>query len=250
MKIQTIIISLIFFGISCNLFDNEEIKKPDYELQFINSVNISVSEPSGLTLSQDKESLYIVSDIDGEIFKLNLSGDVLQKIKLGKKFNLEGICQDQNPDYFWVLEEENREVIKIDLSGNILLRKKILDGNDNDGLEGICIGANGNLVLLKEKNPAYFIELDSLLNIITQIELKYESDFAGIVYNPTIQQYMILNQQAQKLSFFNPNSDLVREIDIPMDRAEGIAFNSSTNIVYIVDENESKLYSYLLDVIN
>ena len=52
------------------------------------------------------------------------------------------------------------------------------------------------------------------------------------------------------LSFFDPNSDLVREIDIPMDRAEGVAFNSSTNIVYIVDENESKLYSYLLDVKN
>lgn len=244
-------IILFFVFVSCDLSENtvgiEE--KKQYQIELIYSVEITVPEPSGLTLSKDKKHLYTVSDQTGEIFKLNLNGDVLQTIKLSESLDLEGICQDNKTNDLWIVEEQSRELLKVDLSGNILKRKIILDGNDNSGLEGICYSPNGNLILIKEKDPAYFIELDSLLNTIVKEELVNEPDYSGIIYDSEIKQYFILSQKSKKILFYTKDSGFIGEINLPMEQAEGIAYNSETNILYIVDDNESKLYKFLFSII-
>lgn len=199
-----------------------------------------------MTLSNDKNFLYTVSDKTSEIYKLNFQGDLLATIKLNEPLDLEGICSDKDSSLLWVVEEQNREILKINLDGDILFRKKIFYDTDNSGLEGICFGKNGNLVVIKEKEPAYFVELDENFEITTMIQLEYEPDYSAITWDSEIDEYMMLSQQGKKLLFYLPGEELVQVIELPMVNAEGIAYNPLTNMLFIVDDDGSKMYQYLL----
>lgn len=245
-----IVISILLLLNCCDLSENVvNAEEKKYHISSIgNWIDLSVEEPSGLAISSDKKYLYTVSDQTGEIYKLDLNGNVLLTIKLKETLDLEGICCDKNSDNLWIVEEKTRELLEVSQSGEILFRKRMLSGEDNSGLEGVCFGKNGNLVLLKEKNPAYFIELNDSLEISSQIELTFENDFSAITYDPDIEEYMVLSQQGKKLIFYIPGKNPVQRISLPMDNAEGIAYDSSTGILYIVDDDSGKMYKYSLEV--
>jgi len=247
MKIKLLSFALIALLCSCDLSESivgSELQQ--YKIDLIKSVDISVSEPSDLALTKDRKYLYTVSDGTGEIYKLKLNGDLLRTIKLKETLDLEGICCDPDTNFLWLTEEQNRELLKINLQGEIVFRKKILDGSDNSGLEGICFGKNNNLILIKEKNPAWFLELDSAFSIIYQETLEHEPDYAAITWSRKMGKYLMISQQGSKLLFFLPQEELFQSIDLPMNHAEGIAFDEVSNTLYIVDDNEAKLYYFTI----
>lgn len=246
---KILLIILIFSMQFCSLFnENTKAEELNFAIKFLQSFDIDMPEPSGLALSWNGDFLYSVSDSTGNIYQIDFEGNVIREINLYAKFDLEGICcsADRN---FWVVEEKYREIMKVSQTGQILARKSIFHGYDNNGLEGICYGKDSVLTALKEKDSALLIEVNKELDVQSYHKLEFASDYSAITYDKKLNIYLLLSQEDRKLFFYDVEKEEYKAIDLPMVNAEGIAYDSSTNILYIVDDASSKLYQYKLEII-
>jgi len=246
MKLFSIIFLFIILG--CSAADKTVAQPDNNALKPIIEYHISVPEPSGLCYDSSSNSLWTVSDETGKVYQLNLSGEVMNTISVPGILDLEAVCLDESGDSLWIVNEQPRELIKIDFNGNIVYRKKILDGNDNSGLEGICINpTNGHIFVLKEKSPGMLIELDANLNVISQTEITFANDFSGMTWDSQSGQLLIVSHQSKKLFFYDVTQGVTKSFNYNIDQAEGIAVNTANNRIYIVSDSDSKLFVYELN---
>jgi len=245
MKLFFIIFLFIIWGCS----SAEKPVAPDNDmLKPINEYHISVPEPSGLCYDSASNSLWTVSDETGSVYQLNLNGNVIKTISLPGLLDLEAVCLNGSGDSLWIVNEQLREFIKIDFNGNISQRKQILSGDDNSGLEGICINSNnGHIFTIKEKDPGMLIELSSDLTIINQKEITFANDFSGMTWNLLDDQLIIVSHQSKKIFFCNTVGEVIKSYDIQVKQGEGIAIDPANNKIYVVSDSDSKLYVYELN---
>ncbi len=236
----------LFFLTACSL---DEIK-PDgqkSQLVLIESVSLEVPEPSGLTLNNGANALYVVSDPpDNSVYKLDLLGNVKRVLSYSGG-DLEGISYDHRDHTLWVAEESLREVVHLDTLGNELERFSInFEGtSSSSGFEGILLNpVTNHIVLLNEKSPGTFIDLDSSMNITLEYALDFALDYSGICFNTTDGNYFIVSDESQELIEWNFEKRIIRSFSLDYEKAEGVAYNPETNRIYIVSDSEQKLYIY------
>jgi hypothetical protein len=73
-------------------------------LQPIAIYSLTISEPSGLAFSHRTNSLYLVSDGDSAIYRIDTTGKVLEVIPVNAR-SLEGIAASPEEDTLYVVEE-------------------------------------------------------------------------------------------------------------------------------------------------
>lgn len=237
-----IILSIFFFFFACDLnetaFDNTH--SPSLMLQA--EYELEVPEPSGLTCDLQTNTFWTVSDETGRIYQIDSQGN-LEQILPFTGTDLEGITYDADDNCLWVVEETDRNLVKVSLEGIELERyTHLLPGNNNSGLEGICIDEAGNFFLLKEKNPGQFIELSQTFGIENIIHLDFAGDYSGIAYDAARAGFWIVSDQNETVYLWDKINGVREQYSLPITKPEGIFYLAETDLLYIVSDAEEKMY--------
>jgi len=242
-----------------------------------------LSEPSGLALSHGHNALWTVSDDTKKIFKMSLDGDLKKddSFKISDK-GLEGITLDPTGKFLLAVKEESNEIIEIridtqdvtdrqrlaDMAGYDSIAQYFSGSGANKGLEGITWnGETGTIFVMKEGDPGLLIEVSSDLQTIRSHQLLNEAngfrdpevgaeelDFSDLCYDPSRDRFWIISDKAKRLFLYDWKGDAVvqsatlgygkdgeyREIE----KAEGVAIDTDTNRLYVVSDEETRLYVF------
>ena len=226
---------------ACNKSDS--VVKTSNTLELISSYKINVSEPSGLAISTNGTELFTVSDNTNNIYKLSVTGDILKEFQFTGN-DLEGIST-YTAGKLLISEERTKQIIEFDINTQNFTTQTIDYKNQdaNSGIEGICYNPNTKAIyILNEKNPGLLIELDTSFSIVSTVELKFASDYSGIFYDVSLNVLWIVSDQSKTLNKCKLNGDLIKEYQLKLSKAEGVAVTS--NKIYIVSDSENKLYVF------
>lgn len=240
-------------------------------------------DPSGLEIAKDGDGFWTVSDNTKKVFRLNRKGKIIkdQSFKLPKD-ELEGVALDPSGETLLLVREKNNEVIRFDLaSRKIVAERRLADmcGYDqvayhfenspkNKGHEGItCHPENGAIFVVKEGKPGILIEISpDLSTIISHIVLgehngfrdplikERKLDFSGLCYDMTDSAFWIISDQASRVFLFDHKADRVLHSEKlqytkgsgtrRLKKAEGVAYDRHTDILYVVCESDATIYAY------
>ena len=212
-------------------------------LNLLVSYDLSVPEPSGLSLGAKGQSLWMVSDQTNRVYHLDLTGKILQTLSYVGT-DLEGIAYDSLRNCLWVVEEQTRELVKLDFGGAELARHRILNGQDNSGLEGVCLDGQGTLFVLKEKLPGLFIKLSQDFSIEKQVTLDFARDYSGLCCDTAVGRFWVVSDESRRIYLWDSQKGVQKQFDLSIPKAEGIARDFSRNRLYVVSDSEAKLYIF------
>ncbi len=224
----------------------DKLPRPDPEaLTLLQTVDLSLREPSGLSLSDNPEQLLVVSDDDNRIYRLNLDGTA-QALSYGGN-DLEGICQNLVDRTIWVIEEENQLLLHLDVNGNPMdtLPIDYVRTESNHGPEGVAIDpVRQRLYVLTEKQPALLLEMDYQGTILNRKVLNFAADYSGITFSPTENLLYIVSDESQLITQCNLKGEPLESYLIEVVQAEGIAVDIPNNRIYVVSDPAEQLYIY------
>ena len=247
----TIIVLLALLGTSsiltqCSLKEPTDTDQPVLSLKLLNSFALDVTEPSGLALNPDGQSLWTVSDNTNQVFQISLTGEILKTLAYQGR-DLEGIAIDTLNHTFWVAEEHSRELVELDSTGKELQRHRILEGNDNSGLEGVCIDAEHRFFTIKEKKPGLFIAINPDFSIKSKMTITFAKDYSGLCADTLLKRFWILSDKDQTLFYWDSKQYVLASYKINVTNPEGIAIDFTNGLAYIVSDAKSKLYVFRLE---
>jgi len=242
-----------------------------------------LSEPSGLALSHGRNALWTISDDTKKIFKLSLNGNLKKDDSFKIPVNgLEGIALDPTGTYLLVVKEENNEIIQIQIDTQKVVKRECLanmagynavasyfiGSGANKGLEGITWNnGTGTVFVMKEGSPGLLIEVSSDLKTIRNHQLLNQEsgfrdtevgvdklDFSDLCYDQYRDHFWIISDKAKRLFLYDWKSNKViqssklgygkngkyREIK----KAEGVAIDLDANRLYVVSDEEVRLYVF------
>jgi len=229
----------------CNLFNSSDDNPP--ALHLISSTEISVAEPSGLALDVAAGFLYCVSDPPhNQVHKLDLAGNVLSTLDFVGQ-DLEGICFDSRNGTLWIVDEATTELIHLSATGNELSRTPVNYSvpDTKSGLEGICFRPGHNdFYIVKQKDPAAIIYVDS--NLVTQNSktLTIANDITAISLGREEDQFLMISAGEQRLYEWSWSQGLLATYRFDVKQAEGLVYDPTSALLYMVCDSESLLYTY------
>lgn len=242
-----------------------------------------LTEPSGLALSRDNDGLWTISDDTKMVFKLNLEGrlETAESFKIPVK-GLEGITLDRSGKFLLAVNEDDNEIIKIEIAARTIVDRRRLDkmagydavephftgGGANKGLEGIAWNSDaGTFFVMKEGVPGLLVEVSSDLRTIQSHRLlnqdngfhdtdvsSGEIDFSGIFYDRTRAAFWIVSDKARRLFLYDWAGNRVTQTSAlgyvkegeyrEVKKAEGVAVDPESNRLYVVSDEEARLYVF------
>ncbi|HDR05852.1 MAG TPA: hypothetical protein ENN84_11500 [Candidatus Marinimicrobia bacterium] len=220
-----------------------------FDIALIKRYTLTVPEPSGLSLSADSSFLWTVSDQNGKVYALDFVGRALSSFAVkADNLDLEGVCADPDGKHLWLVNERVRELIRCDLDGNILIKKKLLSGDDNSGLEGIAYNAADSILyILKEKEPGILLILNNELETVRILSLDFAADYSGAAWSEKYQALWIISDESKSLSLFSPDSGILGTVNFSLDQAEGVAVDERNQKLWLVSDSRAELLSYSID---
>lgn len=201
----------------------------------------NVREPSALSFSVDKKTLFTVSDNNGSIYELNLQGKILREIKTGLS-DLEGIITHPDLGGFCLVEERIRTASCLDNTGKELKRKTIpFQGESNSGFEGISYNPlKKQFFIVNEKKPKSIITLDTDFNIVNTVNFDKALDLSDIFYDDLTDQFWLLSHESKEIYLTDSNFEIEKVFSIPsIVQAEGIVVDSKNKKIYIISDKDS-----------
>ena len=213
------------------------------------SYDLPVAETSGLSLTSDNQGLFTVSDQDGRIYRLSLSGGVIATLNY-EGDDPEGIAIDPADGSLWIVEEKNSYLAHTDMLGNILDTFSIeLNLTDvNSGMEGIAVDESSQKIyVLTEKDPALLLELDKAGNILNQVELDFAEDYSALSYDAIENELWIYSDKSASIYRCDTKGSVLQRASLPIAEGEGLAINTVTSKVYIVSDTPAKLFVYQIE---
>ena len=241
-----------------------------------------LTEPSGLALSHGKKALWTISDDTKRIFKLSLDGKLKKSKSFAiQDSGLEGITLDPTGKFLLTVKEETNEILKIEIDSHAVDRHPIAEmagydviahyfANDpeNKGLEGItCNEKTAAVFVMKESHPGLLIEISSDLHTIQNHRVMTsehgfrdarvdpdELDFSDLCCERTRDALWIIGDKAARLFLYDCKKDRVTHTakltykrkgkKRRVKKAEGLAVDPDTNRLYVVSDEEARLYVF------
>ena len=258
---------------SLTYLDHYEIKDEDADL----------NEPSGLVLSAGRDGFWTVCDEKKKIFKLDMEGRVEDgdSFEIPVK-GLEGITLDPTGEFLLAAKEEGNEIIKIDVAERKVVDQRPLadmtgynaiaplfaGSGENKGLEGITWDTHSDTVfVVKEGLPGVLVEVSADLKTIQGHRVLNEDngfrdtnlssdeiDFSGICYDATQRAFWIVSDKAKRVYVYDWAANQVLQ-SMPLgygkdgdyeevEKAEGVAVDPLANRLYVVSDEEARLYVF------
>ena len=214
-------------------------------LKKVNQYDLTMPEPSGLALDPSGNFLWIVSDRKGQIYKTDLVGHVVDKIDI-KASDFEGVAIDKGGTKLYALDETKNRIDVYDLKGKKTQEIKLSEKVSNkSGPEGIDIDwANGNIIVVNEKNPRTMYILDQEGNEKQKQEITPLSDLSAVCIDPETKEIWLLSDQDQKLIRAKSDYSVTDEYLIDIDQMEGLAIDYLKKRIYIVSDAEEELHIF------
>ena len=214
------------------------------QLPLIAAHPLDFPEPSDVAIDVAGATLWMVGNHPERVYQLDLAGTLVRTLPYDGH-DLEGIAFDPRDTTLWVTEENLREVVHLSRDGVELSRHSLgLTGEQNSGLEGICLDNGGRVFVLNEKHPGLFIALDSGLAIASEDSLDFANDYSGMAYHPARSCFWIVSDQSERLFLWSTSQHVVAEYLLPFRKPEGIAFDPVADRVYVVSDATNVLYVY------
>jgi uncharacterized protein YjiK len=210
------------------------------------SFPLNIREPSGLSFSVSGDALYVVSDKSGGIYRIDFTGEVLDKLPF-HGHDLEGIEVDKENGDIWVVEERKQNILHLSKSGELIetITDIKAETKHNSGLEGIA--KNGDILyLLTEKDPGLLIVYNISSKKQHHIKLDFAKDYSGIDYDATDNTLWIVSDESQTLNHCTIEGKLISGQKIDVMQAEGVAVDRAAGICWIVSDGDSKLHKIKL----
>ena len=246
-SISHLVLYFILLGsmnVSCKKNISSETNIPKKELQLLLEIDLPFTEPSGLAFSEALQKMWVVSGGDQHVYMLDTSGNLEKKLNY-EGTDLEGIAFDVTDSTLWIIDEATKEIVHLDLDGNVLLRKtESYSSTPNKGPEGITIGKDHIIYIINERNPSVLFELDSTYTIVQSYPLNFALDYSDVSYNSTTDTFWILSDESNALFCWSKQQGVIDKYFLPNSKNEGIAFDRTRNIFYIVNDATAKLYFY------
>ncbi len=239
-----IILLLTLSQYKCNTNRQESPIQENLFLQKVTPIN--VPEPSGLALSYTGEFFWSVSDNDSKVYKMDLSGNVINSFGINGE-DIEGITVIDSI-FLAVILERTREVVIVDTTGKELKRKKFdLNGNLNERLEGICFDSKTkNFYFLNEKHPGLLIKTDSCFNEVFRKKIKLAKDYSDIFFSKDDNTLWILSDESKKINQTDLKGNKIKQYWIDVEQPEGIVVDFKNKKVFIVSDKKEELYEFKL----
>jgi uncharacterized protein YjiK len=243
---------------------------------------MGLNEPSGLTLSHDRNALWTISDDTKKVFQLSLDG----KLQRDRSFEIpgkgmEGIALEPSGEFLFMVNENENEVIKLNLNSQEIVDRKCLSqmagyealnqyfvsSPPNKGLEGITWNTDtGTILVVKEGMPGMLIEISADLTMIQNHTLLADEngfvdddvfgddlDFSGICYDLNRKQLWIVSDKGQRLFLYDKERNVVTRCFAlgygtlwprEIEKAEGVAIDPGADRLYVVSDKEARLYVF------
>ena len=216
-------------------------------LSFSVAEKIPVPEPSGLDLAFDETGFWSVSDQNSNVYLIDSWGKVVKSFKVNGE-DLEGITVIDDSTIALVLER-TREVVILDTSGLELKRAKLdLEGELNNGLEGISYDPEEKkFFVLNEKKPRLLLTLDENLNEIKRDTLNFAKDVSGIFFDAVDKNLWILSDESQRIFKTDLSGNPIEEFKIKITQPEGITLNNARTKLFVVSDKTENLYVFNLE---
>lgn len=217
-------------------------------LKEVFKISIAVPEPSSLVL--DEGYLWTVSDFDGKIYKMDMSGRIKEIFDIGPG-DRESICIDDE-GYFYLADERLSEVLKTDLKRGIVKKKyKLFSGKTgkNSGIEGIAFCPDRNsFFAVKEKAPTAVIEYDREFKELAAYPCDFAKDLSDIFYDCVNRCFWIVSHKTKAVFIWTPESGAKDRYFFDILQAEGIAVDFSKNQLLIVSDKDNMIHGFELPV--
>ena len=192
-----------------------------------------------------------MDDANTTVYEISKTGDLIRSITLSGFDDTEGIAY-QSDNYFFIVEERIANVLRVQLpetgSGPVLWDSctvlSIAENWGNSGLEDVAYCANTTMVYaVKELGPSalYRITLDTNgdpVNFFVNDPFSIEGisgDAAGI-YALSDGNFLILNQEENKLNGYSGAGEILSELPLGMTKPEGITIDPNDSSIYVVGE--------------
>lgn len=212
-------------------------------LELLNTYSINVPEPSGLAINSTGNILYTVSDNTGKVYKLSITGLVLQTLNYVGN-DLEGICSYKEGKLL-LAEERKQNIVELTISSGAHSIHNIDYNNTglNKGIEGVTYNPTTQVIyFINEKDPDKLFKLNKDFNIITSYNLNFANDYSGIFYDITDDLLWIVSDESQSINKCTKEGKLLESYTINVQKPEGIAI--ANNKIYIVSDSQEKLYIF------
>ena len=233
-----IIIALLI--VSCN---SDSDSTETNQLELVASFDVNVPEPSGLAINTDGTILYTVSDQTAKVYKLSLTGNVLQTFSYVGG-DLEGVSLFTG-NKLLLAEERTKEIVEFDMVTSATVRHSInyQNNSENSGIEGVAFNQNDRTIfILNEKNPGKLIRLRNDFSIIEEYSLDFASDYSGIYHDPNLNLLWIVSDQNKTLNKCTLSGGLIERYSIRITQAEGVAITDTK--IYIISDAQERLYEF------
>jgi uncharacterized protein YjiK len=213
-----------------------------------------IPEASGICFLQETQELVVVND-EGWIYRLSMSGKILEKKYLGA-YDLEGVAYEEQTKTLLLAVEDTNSILLIEPKSFTILKEVKIDGfydgkellkeSQKDGIEDIAVH-EGKIYISKQaykKRNSLLLEIDSLQNAEAKIVRTYKHgyiDIAGLCFHNGF-LYMTSDNKNLLIKYDLKNNTTIQEIKLPKSAQEGICFDDKNNI-YIADDN-GKILKY------
>jgi uncharacterized protein YjiK len=87
-------------------------------------------------------------------------------------------------------------------------------------------------------------ELDSTYSIARTYPLNFALDYSDVLYEPLTDSFFILSDESKAFFSWNKQQGVINKYLLPNSKNEGIAFDRTRNLFYIVNDATAKLYFY------
>lgn len=219
-----------------------------FDLTLIQSYELDIPEPSGLSWALNGKDFYVVDDQDNQLYKIDKQGNILDDY-LYSGDDVEGVTVDVQSQTIWIVEEAQSKIVQLDEVGNTIqsFRLDIERESNKNSLEGISSNsANNTFYVLNEDNPGLLISWQAETGINNKKVLHFAKDYSGIFFNKDTNSLWIVSDKSQKLFHTDLSGKVKQGFNLGIQKAEGIVVDSINQRVYIVSDSEQKLYVYSL----
>lgn len=216
-------------------------------LLLIDSLLLSIDEPSGLCYNPFNESFFTICDNPpNKLFEFDLQGRILQDVAVVGE-DLEGVTFRTADSTIWLVDEFSSEVICLNRFGLELDRYVVdfIPTIENKGIEGISYNSiNQYFYLVTEKDPGLLLQWHPDEGIVMQKHLDFALDFSGITHDALNNKLWIVSDESRSLYYCDLEGNALREYFLAKYSIEGMVPMLNETMFIGVSDWNSKLLTF------
>lgn len=202
-----------------------------------------VTSPSSIAYNIERNSLYAVSEQNGYLYELSLSGFLLNSVNLNAT-RPKGISF-LSRDTLIIAEEGTGKLVKYTSSGVRLNAFSLNVSTQNGyGLNGVSYSKiRDEYFAVTRQRPSLWLQISNSGAEIKRLEVNFSSDLTDIYYDSAEGVSWLLSSASHLLFKLDNNGNVIKSWGLPVTYPEGITFDNQ-NRMYIVSNYDAKLYVF------